>query len=116
MAFPGAAQLGLGKALLESFPWSRFEPHPEWVEPDCFAAGIPGEVRFVYKPKRGIYDWNGPVVKGLEPNVPYAAFYFDPVRGTRSDLGPVVASAGEYRPPRVPSPQDWVLVIERRAP
>ena len=116
MAFPGAAQLGLGKALLESFPWSRFEPHPEWAEPDCFAAGIPGEVRFVYKPKRGIYDWNGPVVKGLEPNVPYAAFYFDPVRGTRSSLGPVVVSAGEYKPPRVPSPQDWVLVIERRAP
>ena len=116
MAFPGAAQLGLSKALLESFPWSRFEPHPEWAEPDCFAAGIPGEVRFVYKPKRGIYDWNGPVVKGLETNVPYAAFYFDPVRGTRSDLGPVVVSAGEYRPPRVPSPQDWVLVIERRDP
>ena len=116
MAFPGSSQLGICKALLESFPWSRFEPHPEWAEPDCFAAGIPGQVRFVYKPKRRIYDLNGPLVKGLEPDVAYAAFYFDPVRGTRTDLVPVAASAGEYRPPRVPSPQDWVLVIERREP
>jgi len=37
------------------------------------AAGIPGEVRFVYRPKRRIYDWSGPIVKGLEPNVPYSA-------------------------------------------
>jgi len=116
MAFPGAIQLGHGRRLLERYPWERFEPHPEWAEPDCVAAGIPGEVRFIYKPRRRIYDWNGPTVQGLEADVTYAAFYFDPVRGTRSDLGPVAAATGEYRPPRTPSPQDWVLVIERRAP
>jgi hypothetical protein len=50
------------------YPWWRFEPHPEWA-PGCFAAGIPGEVRFVYLPRRNIYNWEGPEVKGLEPDI-----------------------------------------------
>ncbi len=83
--YPGSTQLGLAKKLLEKYPWWRFEPHPEWTEPDCFAAGIPGHVRFIYQPKRDIYDWNGSVVKHIEPNVPYRVFYFDPVTGNKFD-------------------------------
>ena len=114
MAYPGAVQAGLGKRLLEGFEWWRFEPHPEWCQDGCFAAGIPGEVRILYRPKRKIYDWQGPVVKGVEPDVRYDAFYFDPVRGRRFDLGPVVAPQGEFKAPRLPAPQDWVLVLQRR--
>ena len=115
---PGATQLGLGKRLLEMYPWWRFESHPEWAEEDCFAAGIPGEVRFIYQPKRGIYNWKGTVVKDLEPNASYAAFYFDPATGRRFEQGVVTnkkpkTSSGEYKAPRLPSPQDWVLVLER---
>ena len=68
MNYPGSTQLGIGKKLLEQYPWSRFEPHPEWA-PGCFAAGIPGEVRFIYLPRRNIYNWDGPEVKNLEPDV-----------------------------------------------
>lgn len=32
MSFPGSRQIGLGKKLLEHFPWQRFMPHPEWAE------------------------------------------------------------------------------------
>ncbi|MHC4997021.1 MAG: apiosidase-like domain-containing protein, partial [Planctomycetota bacterium] len=68
MTFIGSTQLGRGKALLEEYPWHRFEPHPEWhgegnpkkrlkeyegfVNEGRFAAGIPGEVIFIYQPKR----------------------------------------------------------------
>ena len=45
MNYPGSTQLSLGKKLLEAYPWHRFQPHPEWAEEDCYAAGIPGEVR-----------------------------------------------------------------------
>ncbi|WP_422927158.1 DUF4038 domain-containing protein [Singulisphaera sp. PoT] len=31
MNLPGSKQLGLGKALLTSLPWTKFEPHPEWA-------------------------------------------------------------------------------------
>lgn len=97
MRYPGARELGLGKKLLEAYPWSRFEPHPEWA-PGCVAAGIPGEVRFVYRPRRAIYNWEGPVVTGLEPGVTYHVFYFDPATGRRFDQGNVVY-AGAAAPP-----------------
>jgi len=90
MNYPGSTQLGFGKKLLEQYPWWRFELHPEWTEPDSFAAGIPGEVRFIYMPKRGIYNWTGPVARNLERDVPYHAFYFDPAGGRRFDLGHVI--------------------------
>ena len=169
MNYPGATQLGIGKRLLEQYPWSRFEPHPEWAEEDCIAAGIPGEVRFIYQPRRGIYNWAGTVVKNLEPGVTYHVFYFDPATGRRFDQGTVtyatpVVKAGnttagktglwmfqigerqefgrfavsaalfepprdsleaglpgvirtdEYHAPDLPSPQDWILVLERVRP
>ena len=131
MNYPGAVQLGIGKKLLEQYPWARFGPHPEWAEGNSFAAGIPGEVRFVYQPRRAIYDWKGPIVKNLEKGVRYSAFYFDPATGRRYDAGtflyegplpsvdskPLAAGAaellGEFKAPPLPSPQDWVLVMER---
>jgi len=54
-------------------------------------------------------------VMNLEPGVNYRAFLFDPIWGKRIDLGPVVKikPADEYHPPQLPSPQDWVLVLEK---
>lgn len=114
MNYPGSTQLGLGKKLLEQYPWSRFEVHPEWADKDCFAAGIPGQVRFIYQQKRGIYDWKGTSVKGLEPGVRYNAFYFDPATGRRFDQGVIESATGDFQTIRVPSPQDWVLVLENK--
>ncbi len=124
MNYPGAAQLGLGKKLLEKYPWSRFETHPEWVEKGCFAAGIPGDVRIIYMPRRNIYDWSGPAVKNLEPDVDWHVYYFDPATGRQFDQGTIKASAkadDKTATPvgfkkNVPSPQDWVLVFERVKP
>jgi Protein of unknown function (DUF4038)/Domain of unknown function (DUF5060) len=87
MELPGSRQLGFGKRLLEAYPWSRFESRPDWAEDGVFAAGIPGEIRVLYQPRRGVYDWGGIVVKGLEPDVSYRAFYFDPIRGRRHEAG-----------------------------
>ena len=119
MNYPGSAQLGLGKKLLEKYPWSRFEPHPEWVEEGCFAAGIPGELRIIYMPRRNIYNWSGPTVKDLEPNIDWHVYYFDPATGRTFDQGVIKATAKDKTSPavtfkkNVPSPQDWVLVFER---
>jgi len=144
MAFEGATHLGYGRRFLEQYDWHRFEPHPEWTTVDCFAAGIPGEVRFIFSPIT-IYNWNGPTVRGLEPNIAYKVYYFDPVRNRRDDMCMVInrdPAEGEKnsRPfkngrkfseiglkpddvvevdglsfvaPPKPSPQDWVLVLER---
>jgi len=111
MNYPGSTQLGIGKKLLEQYPWSRFEPHPEWA-PGCFAAGIPGGTRIIYLPKKGIYDWSGFTVNNLVPGVPYNTFFFDPATGRRFDLGIVTTTSGSWNTPNVPSPQDWVLVMQ----
>jgi hypothetical protein len=124
MDYPGSTQLGLGKKLLEKYPWWRFEPHPEWVEAGSFAAGIPGEVRFIYLPRRNIYNWSGPTVKNLEPDVDWHVYYSDPATGRKFDQGTIksrvkagdkTAKAVDFRQ-NVPSPQDWVLVFERVRP
>lgn len=106
---------------MEKYPWHRFEPHPEWVEAGSFAAGIPGEIRFIYMPRRNIYDWSGPGVKNLNPSVDWHVYYFDPATGRTFDQGTIPASAKVYDKTaqpvgfekNVPSPQDWVLVFER---
>jgi hypothetical protein len=120
MSYPGSAQLGIGKKLLEQYDWSRFEVHPEWTDSICFSAGIPGAVRIIYLPRRNIYNWNGPEVKNLDPYVDWHVFYFDPATGRKFDQGTIKATAkpGDkdaksvtFRK-NVPSPQDWVLVFE----
>lgn len=113
MAYPGSAQLGLGKRLLEKFPWHRCEPRPDWAEPGSFAAGIPGVLRIVYQPKRGIYNWTGPVVHGIDPGRPYVATYHDPATGRQFPAGTTGTAGGRFEAPRLPSPQDWVLILER---
>jgi hypothetical protein len=122
MNYPGSTQLGLGRKLLERYPWSRFEVHPEWA-PGCFAAGIPGEVRFVYLPRRNIYNWSGPEVKDLEPDIDWHVYYWDPATGRTFDQGVIQATAktGDKKAKpvsfrkNVPSPQDWVLVLKNVA-
>ena len=111
MNYPGSTQLGIGKKLLEQYPWARFEPHPEWAT-GCFAAGIPGGMRVIYRPKRGIYDWSGITVNNLVPGLPYTAFFFDPATARRFDQGVVTTPSGSWNTPNVPSPQDWVLVMQ----
>lgn len=110
MNFPGSAQLGHGKALLETLPWQQFEEHPEWIPKDVFAAGIPRKIRVIYQPNRGVYQWDGIAVNNIEPGT-YSAFYFDPVSGRRYELG-VHTLSGTWQSPNVPSPQDWVLVMQ----
>ena len=113
MAYPGATQLGIGRRLLERYRWNQFEPRPDWAEPGSFAAGIPGVVRMLYQPKRGIYNWTGPVVQGIEPGRPYVATYFDPATGREFSAGSTPANGGRFEAPRLLSPQDWVLFLER---
>jgi len=115
---PGSTQVSLGKRLLERYSWWRFEPHLEWVEPHWskedyfkpYAAGIPKEARVIYIPAHG---QRLSKVKGIEPDVTYRAFYFDPRNGKEYDVGTVSPNErGEWQPPKPPIIQDWVLVME----
>lgn len=118
---PGSKQVGLGKRLLERYRWWLFEPHLEWIEPHWskenyylpYAAGISKEVRVIYipSPGRGLMK-----VENVEKATAYNAFYFNPRNGREHHLGPVVPDdTGEWRPPKPPIIQDWVLLMEAEA-
>jgi len=58
------------------------------------------------------------VVKNLEGDVTYSVYYFDPATGRRFEQGTVKAKGQksqsyDTKAPDLPSPQDWVLVLER---
>jgi len=117
---PGSQHIGLSKGLLMKYPWWRFEPHAEWVDPHWthgdylkpYAAGIPGELRIIFIPPA----WNAPTVKSLEPNVSYRAFYFDPKSAEEHDLGSVTPdSTGAWPAPLTPTFADWILVLDKKS-
>jgi hypothetical protein len=118
---PGSKMLGVGKAILARYPWWRFEPHPEWVEPHWskenynqpYAAGIPREVRVIFIPP----SWNPPKIARLEADMTYRATYFDPTTGAAHSAGSAAGDAsGEWQAPIQPTFADWVLVLDRRGP
>jgi hypothetical protein len=121
MNYAGSAQVGIGKKFLEKYPYWRIEPHPEWITPakapdsidlPPFSAGIPGELRLVYRRN----SYRGESVAALEQGVKYRAFWFDPVSGDHYPLGRVEAGAdGSWKIPRTPGTWDFVLVLEREA-
>ena len=119
---PGSTQLGIAKKLFERYEWWRFEPHQDWVEPSAdnvnilapYCAGIPGIVRFYYFPTP-IAPWTPiQLAPGLEPDIDYIAYFFDPKTGDEHAVGRVNSLAdGTWRVPAPPVIQDWVLVLER---
>jgi hypothetical protein len=75
---PTAEDLPLGK-------WH--DARGNWRLP--YAAGIPGEVRFIYLPYFGFKQYPMPTVRALEPGRRYHAYYWEPSLGIKFDLGTV---------------------------
>jgi hypothetical protein len=113
MKLPGSSQMAEGKRFLETFDWTRLEPHPEWA---CYedgsegvqAAGV-GGVRLVYA-----VDPLPVVVKGLEPGHSYSAQYQDPAfEAFYPDPVVEVDRSGNWIcPPPPGAEEDWLLVVK----
>jgi hypothetical protein len=114
---PGGTQAALGGRFIMRFPWWELESHPEWVESRweetdrranrCI--GIPRRLRLIYVPML----WRPPVLRGIEGDVHYRAYYFDPCTGAEYDLGRVTPDAsGSWRAAPPPEAHDWVIVLE----
>ncbi|WP_143044485.1 hypothetical protein [Paenibacillus sp. CF384] len=78
-----------------------------------YAAGIPGQVRVIYAPF--LLAFSGVEVLGIEQDVTYRAFMFDPATGDEHDFGPTIVpdSDGKWSTGAFKIFQDWVLVLER---
>jgi hypothetical protein len=128
MHLPGSEQVGIGAKMLAAYPWWRCRPLDEpsaaaHKRPWSFGMGIPGVLALYYLPAN-THDPRhlGMVADGwmgncLPVRVPagsrYTAFFFDPTDGGRRSIGQVEPDAeGNWKPPRKPSCEDWVLVLE----
>ncbi len=79
---------GLNDALEENYAGAEWTArHGNFRRP--YAAGIPGEGRFIYMPNFGLIQRTPPTVLGLEPGVRYHAYLWEPSSATRIDLGAV---------------------------
>ena len=57
--------------------------------------------------------WSPCPVIGIEPDVAYTAYWFDPVTGEDFDIGAVQpAEDGSWIAPLPPECHDWLLVLE----
>jgi hypothetical protein len=52
-----------------------------------YCAGIPGEVRVIYMPAFGLIPPSPPTIFGLEPNIRYRVYYWEPTMGIKVDIG-----------------------------
>ncbi|MAE67244.1 MAG: hypothetical protein CMJ18_23530 [Phycisphaeraceae bacterium] len=116
---PGSTQVGLGRKLLERYEWWRMQPHPEWVDPHWnrneylfpHAAGIPGELRVIFTGNPEC------VIRDLELDASYRAFWFDPMSGEETDIGVIRGDDhGDWKSPPMPVYKEWILVLERAEP
>jgi hypothetical protein len=114
---PGSGQLGVGKRILERFPWWQFEPHQEWVQPLVeypeyfvpYAAGIPGKIRVIYSQDQS----RNYKVTSIEKGVTYQASWVNPSTGQVTPIGKVTPDKnGDWYLPNLPVFRDWVVVLE----
>ncbi|MEA2607774.1 MAG: hypothetical protein QOJ75_17 [Chloroflexota bacterium] len=135
MHLPGSAQVGIGKRILERFPWWGFEriDEPRAIDlgrASSFAAGIPGVVSVYYVPSglepeslhgileggdRKFFWWRTLLPVKVDPAAAFEASWIDPRTGDTTPIGPVHPAAdGFWTPPAKPSLLDWVLVLVNR--
>jgi hypothetical protein len=125
---PGAAHAGLGRRILLTLPWERFEPHPEWVRPHAtskdriqpYAAGLPGGPRIVYFPVPGLVrnslGFQAVHLGQLGPHR-WQAHFVNPRTGRHEQpftidpqpSGTVTLNSGPAGP--LPSKEDWILIL-----
>jgi hypothetical protein len=90
-------------------PWGKFSESKD-ASFVPYATGIASDVRLVYVPQAKPI-----VVKQLEPDVQYAAFYFDPTTGQRKDAPLYAREAdGSWRVAPPEWSHDWVLVMRKK--
>jgi hypothetical protein len=89
-------------------PWGAIaEPNKEFFGPQ--SAGIPGLVRILYVPQPLAIR-----VCLLGGKAAYRAAYFDPIKGTKIEIGEITADlAGDWNcSPPAGLDHDWVLILE----
>lgn len=116
---PTGERLSYLRTFYEGLPWWKLEPRfddPAWslLAGGDFIATIGTETFVVVLNSPSALTSNG-VIRGLD-DAPYDASWFDPRTGvTMAFASAFVTKTGEWRLPRTPSAEFWVLLVQRSA-
>jgi hypothetical protein len=90
-------------------PWGNIDNASDgYIVP--YSMGIARQIRIIYVPQS-----KSIVVKGLEPDVGYSAYYFDPATGKQAGAPAISADANKECQVEAPSfGHDWVLVMDAK--
>jgi hypothetical protein len=123
---PGAAQMGIGRRLMESRPFTDFVPDQSVIVSNRVATSVPGAGRYAFVSAR-TKDWTCAMVyvpAGRSFSVRledmtgprFKAWWFNPRNGKADAIGeyPKVKIM-EFSPPSPGEELDWVLVLDDMA-
>jgi hypothetical protein len=117
MHYPGSTHVGVGATILRRYPWWRLEPSQEAAPAEeggtvsSFVARIPGELVIAYLPCTCM-PWAGLFPLHIETGARYHAAFHNPRSGEAIPVGEVTPEDGRWTPPRQPTMEDWVLILE----
>jgi hypothetical protein len=119
MHLPGSKQMGYGKRLVESLPWTKFTPlldAADWADASADAdpltapqaCGMRAELQLVYA-----VDPRPILLRRLPPRTPYQVEMFDPITGERTAPSPSRTNdRGELRIEAPTHGHDWAAIVE----
>lgn len=119
----GATQVGVGKKILEKYPFHQLKPSQSLIEPAAsekdvfqpYCAATPDDSLRILYFARGIAPWNqNYTLKKLQPNAHYLVQYIDPITGNLGDEKHITSTEqGTWKIAAAPILQDWVVVVKK---
>ncbi len=132
MHYDGSRQVGLARKFLLGLPWRRFTPLDQPHLPEgrlgAYVCGDVDAAVICYLPVNCVqpemlgmlrHPWWGADAAPLTlaPDRSYAASWFNPRTGKRTEIGRATTDAeGLWTPPDKPDKTDWVLVLVADTP
>ena len=122
---PGSAVVGLGKRVLQKYPWWKLQPVGEMAgkqdavkrwDSSPQAAGLAGEliVAYLHSARCPWEPADKGRLAGLKPGGSYRAKWIDPETGREYPIGKITAdSHGCWESPVPPTLRSMVLIVER---
>ncbi|HYW96445.1 MAG TPA: DUF4038 domain-containing protein, partial [Bacteroidales bacterium] len=118
--YPGSREVGIGKTILEQYQWWDLKPAPDLISfsaPDSIFipyCATTKNVRIIY-----MFDfpssWRNIRCTKLNKEKTYQVTFIDPITGDTYPYGIISADVkGEWKVPKPPIMQDWVLVLKEK--
>ena len=115
----GSYYVGLGRKILQQYPWQHLEPQTDFVSPHAsaenrmhaYALGN-DSLRLVYFPHYTPWGQQYELLR-LDPEATYQATFVDPMNGERHPVDNLITGSNSWQASAAPTMQDWLLELKQ---